>query len=123
MFDTTTLKAGDRVGFYGSHDFKMGTENVERVTPSGQVVLMDGKRFSKDGRLMGESYSWLRLMSADDVDAAKARKAEQRARNDRAAALRQRVDAILAGRRNGYGDQHAISDEEKAELIALVQAL
>jgi transposase len=50
------------------------------------------------------------------------RKAEQKARNKRMAGLKDRLDAILAGKKKGYGDYCSdLTAEEKAELIALIQ--
>lgn len=121
-----TLKADDRVGVTpGTSWGHYRTEKVERVTPGGQVVLMDGTRFNRDGREIGGSgRNPRRLVSAAWADAVEAREQAQRERDARATALKEKLAETLRGATNGYGKLVGeVTDAQKAELIALIQAL
>ena len=92
-----------------------------------RITLDDGRMFNKRGDEVpapGHTYcAEARLVPAWIIDQRLARKAEQKARNKRMAGLKDRLDAILAGKKNGYGDYCSdLTAEEKAELIALIQA-
>ena len=58
--DTKTLKPGDRVAInasnYARSDYTVA--KVERVTPSGQVVMVDGRRFDARGREIGSGLKY-----------------------------------------------------------------
>lgn len=63
-FDPSKLKVGDEVAVDGGGAFSVSSISaVERITPSGQILLAAGTRFTPQGREIGSSgrYSrWLR---------------------------------------------------------------
>src|SRR5260221_1490662 len=53
------VKPGDEIAVYsggGYGDYSIAT--VAKVTPSGQIVLTDGRRFDKTGDKIGERTKW-----------------------------------------------------------------
>ena len=121
------LKPGDRVGVSGRRDYQDGHSTVATKDRYGRITLEDGRLFNKRGDEVpaaGHTYcADARLVPVWIIDQRLARKAEQKARNKRMAGLKDRLDALLAGKKNGYGDYCSdLTAEEKAELIALIQA-
>jgi hypothetical protein len=121
------LKPGDRVGVSGRRDYQDGYGTLATKDRYGRITLEDGRLFNKRGdEILAPCQTYCaeaRLVPAWIIDARLARKAEQKARNKRMASLKDRLDAILAGKKNGYGDYCSdLTAEEKAELITLIQA-
>ena len=93
-----------------------------------RITLDDGRMFNKRGDEVpapGHTYcAEARLVPAWIIDQRLARKAEQKARNKRMAGLKDRLDAILAGKKNGYGDYCSdLTAEEKAEIEGLLSGI
>ena len=124
MLDFTPI-VGMRVGIVGRHDYQDGFATVAKVTPAGQIVTDDGTRFNKNGREVGvEEYRGKCICSAEQMEKRKAAKKEQKERNARHTFLSNHVAAVLGRHKNGFGDYlSSPTAEEKAELIALINAL
>ncbi len=121
------LKPGDRVGVSGRRAYQDGHGTVESKDRYGRITLEGGRMFNKhcdEVAAPGHTYcADARLVPAWVIDERLARKAAQQARNKRMGDLKDRLDTILAGKKNGYGDYCSdLTAEEKAELIALIQA-
>lgn len=63
--NTLELKPGDKVGIFYYDSVRIGTkaeiEVIERISPTGQVTLSNGKRYTSDGKEIGAvepSYLW-----------------------------------------------------------------
>lgn len=58
-WDAKNLKVGDTVAIRsGSVYNSVQASKVIRISPTGQITLKNGLRFTKDGRLMGTSSLW-----------------------------------------------------------------
>lgn len=63
--NTLELKPGDKVGIFYYDSVRMGTkaeiEVIERISPTGQVTLSNGKHYTSNGKEIGAvepSYLW-----------------------------------------------------------------
>lgn len=121
-----TPTVGMRVGLSGRYDHQDGFGVIAKITPSGQIVLEDGRRFDKNGRTIGSgltSFSRTIIVSAEEMDSRIARRAAQREKNARCHAFETRAAELIRGHTNGLREFSGLSDDEKAELIALINAL
>lgn len=82
------LQVGDqaaytRIGRYGYREWTTKISTVSKVTPSGQVVLSDGKRFNKQGYEIGKTqeqrqHVLLPVEQAQEIYAAQKRRTLQK---------------------------------------------
>ena len=66
--DLTNAKPGDTL--YISNRWNKWLDKVDRVTPTGRVILKNGLQFNADGRKRGETdwdRTYARLATADDI--------------------------------------------------------
>ncbi len=81
------LKPGDEVAVTGPRSGYLQVSQVQRITPSGQIVLANGDRFNPGGRQFGRSdWSQQYLTEATDAVHAKVARAKMVDR------LRRRLD-------------------------------
>lgn len=58
-FDPRTLKVGDEVAVKGSRPGSVPDfTTVARISPTGQIALANGERFTSDGRKIGGSHGF-----------------------------------------------------------------
>lgn len=50
---TKSLKKGDTVGIY-QHSKQIATSTVERITPSGRVIIAGGSTYLPNGSIFGK---------------------------------------------------------------------
>ena len=115
------LQVGDqaaytRIGQYGYREWTTKISTVSKVTPSGQVVLADGKRFNKQGYEIGSSqesrsHVLLPVEQAREIYAAQKRRTLQKNLVAKALEKLHKMDQRA-------GD---LSDEEVALLENLVK--
>ncbi|WP_392476881.1 hypothetical protein [Nostoc sp. C110] len=114
--NTLELKPGDKVGIFYYDSVRIGTkaeiEVIERISPTGQVTLSNGKRYTSDGKEIGvvePSYLW----TLDKIQPIleKIETLERQKEAERSAYL-----ASPEGRR-----KQAVNDTVKAAIAALNQ--
>ena len=79
------LKVGDEVAYgrtYGFNGTIMNLSFVEKITPTGRVVLGNGMKFDKYGTEMGQKHHSSYLRSIEDYQAWKAQNEEKAAKRD-----------------------------------------
>jgi hypothetical protein len=115
--NTNELKTGDRVAYNTSRNYVMlQYDNVERTTKT-QIVLMNGKRFNREGTELKSdacSYPSARLWDLEDADAHEARRMHDRE-------LRTAIDDLtsaIANKRCGSGNYFL-----DADTLAAIQQL
>lgn len=120
------VNVGDEVGTVWSSSRSYLSANIHTVTKingHGHIYLSNGDVYDKHGnkRTTGSktSYSGMHLVEAKYVYAEKERNVERQ----RKCAIINSVEQKLAGLKNGYGDVCAVTDTDKAELIALINSL
>lgn len=120
----TALVKGDRVGVSGRHDWNDGFGVVAKVTPTGMVTLEGGWKFNAKGEETSPGFGGVRLVPVAEMEERMAAREARVARNLRFTALANLVNSLVGGAKNGHGDYvGAVSEEEKAKLVALVNAL
>lgn len=113
-FDVKALKAGDRVGWsvtsWRSAD-DGGVDTVKAVTPSGQIVLAGGKRFTpRGGQIGGDAFLCDPERGEKSGDVARLR----RALSDL------EFKAGQYARQHRAGQPTPLTPAERAELLALI---
>ncbi len=122
------LTVGSEVGVTGRYENDQRIGKVVKITPSGRidVVLRDGHdpvRFNPEGREMGPGWNPLRLVAAETVREYAARKAAQRQLKHQYVNFVEQVTGVVRGNTNGMGDVFAMTQEQKDELLAALNAL
>jgi hypothetical protein len=126
MFNESALKVNDKAGVIHSTGRStngfVGT--VCKINHHGHIhVERDGDKhvveFDKRGQQRGRKYGGLMLIDANDFQARKQREDAQRQRTETYRSLLER----LKGHTNGLGHFCEISDEERAELIEIINSL
>ena len=114
------LNVGDEVGFGRNARFGListGFGRVTKINGHGHITLDTGKVFDKHGKERGTNYG-VNLIDADALRVSIAQADEQRERRDRIRALQDKVASLA-----GLGGRFEVLPEDKAELLALVNAL
>lgn len=114
--NTLELKPGDKVGIFYYDSVRIGTKAeigvVDRISPTGQVTISNGKRYTSNGKEIGAvepSYLW----TLDKIQPI-LEKIEAKKRFDEAE--RQVTQASLEGKR-----KQAVNDTVKAAIATLNQ--
>lgn len=122
-FNPLSFSAGDKIGVRhsgGHYGPRYSVRKITSVSKTGQITLEttgpSPDRFTKEGKMMGSS-SWnsTYLCPLHVAEAAISSKTEENKRANRIKTLSDAVGSI--------SDKAPISEEKKAELIALVAAL
>lgn len=122
MFDPKTLKAGDEVGVHGHYEHQDDIRTVVKVNGHGHIALDDGHVYDKRGHVRGTGRTW--LCDPQRIRDRRAEKVAARDRSGRAQELTAKLEELIRGKRNGYGELCVgFTAEEKAELVRLVENL
>ena len=122
------LTVGDEVGVDGRYESDQRIGKVVKITPSGRidVVLREGAdpiRFNSEGREMGAGWNPLRLLDAEKIREAVEAKAARRALSRQHKNFVEQVAGVVRGNTNGFGEVFAMTQEQKDELLAALNAL
>lgn len=120
------VQVGDRVGFYRgtSNGFAdAGFDTVAKKNKYGHITLANGKVFDKTGHERVGGYGALMLIGAERLEEMIATRAAQRDLDRRMNDLANTLTDVLRNHRNGHGNYSPLTDDDKARLIALIQAV
>lgn len=110
-----TAHAGQTVGVASRHSYTL--HMIDRVTPTGIIVLENGWRFCKYGQQQKSAGCQYPSRCLVTVARALEHNAAEQAKRDARRAIQALNDA-LAGRKNGLGDYN-ITPAQVAALLAL----
>ena len=111
---------GQEVGFVSYGSWGMGSHGfgkIVKINGHGHIKLDNGRVFDKHGN---ERAKFSRMRLTDPAQLRESIVRQNAARDRRVAA--QDIERYLNSHKTGYGDIR-LSDEQKAELIALVNKL
>ena len=115
------VKVGDEVGYARSARMgymSAGFSTVTKVNGHGHIILENGKTFDKRGNERNCNYGGLFLIQAANLRESQARDNAAREQRARVQALENKVKELF-----GYSGNVHVTDERKAELLAMVEAL
>ena len=110
-----TAHAGQTVGVASRHSYTL--HMIDRVTPTGIIVLDNGFRFCKYGQQQKSADCKYPSRCLVTVARAVEHNAAEQAKRDARRAVQALNDALV-GRRNGFGD-HNLTPAQVAALLAL----
>lgn len=114
------LNVGDEVGFGRNARFGLintGFGRVTKINGHGHITLDNGKVFDKRGNERGTKFG-VNLIDANALRQQLAWKEEQRATTEKVKELQQKVADLF-----NYNGRASVSPDDKAALLALVNAL
>lgn len=122
----STIQVGSKVGIAcsGSWTTRYSFGVVRAIHKNGNVILENGDKYNKYGdQIGGSKYHTPMLVSVEVAEANIASQNAQRERDAKLKALEEKITSVTRGHKNGYGNFFGITEEEKNELITMLNGL